>query len=68
MFGERSSPIPIREWGHPQGIWTEELIKVPWLEVAYAERKDIISEPPIELSEIGDTPVQQRLESLGYKS
>jgi hypothetical protein len=68
MFGERSSPIPIREWRHPQGIWTEELIKVPWLEVAYAERKDIISEPPIELSEIGDTPVQQRLESLGYKS
>jgi len=39
MFGERASPIPIQEWGHPEGIWTDKLVKVPWLEVPYKERR-----------------------------
>lgn len=65
MFGERASPIPIREWGHPPSIWTNELVKVPWLEVPYEDRKDIMSEPAVE-SDSEEVGVQDRLESLGY--
>lgn len=69
MFGERSAPIPYREWGHPEGIWTDELVKVPWLElpVSEDERKAIVSEPPAnESSSEEETSVNDRLESLGY--
>lgn len=66
MFGERSSPIPVREWGHPEGIWTDELVKVPWLEVEYAERRDVVAEESAEYCYEDDSPVEERLESLGY--
>jgi hypothetical protein len=67
MLGERSSPIPIREWGHPQGIWTDELVCVPWLETKWKERREIISEPPDSESAGSESDsVEERLESLGY--
>lgn len=67
MFGERASPIPIREWGHPPGIWTDELVKVPWLEINSNERRDILSEEETDASTSEETDiVSQRLESLGY--
>jgi len=66
MFGERSSPIPYREWGHPEGIWTDELVKVPWLEVENVSRKEIVAEPPAESSSDNELNVKDRLESLGY--
>lgn len=65
MFGERASPIPVREWGHPPGIWTDELVKVPWLEIANGSRKEIVSECSVESSSEGEE-VKERLESLGY--
>jgi len=67
MFGERSSPIPIREWGHPEGIWTDELVKVPWLEIPFSERKRVIDEPPVTDDFEKGNSVQDRLESLGYR-
>jgi hypothetical protein len=66
MFGERASPIPIREWGHPPEIWTDELVKVPWLEVTGGGRKEIVAEPPVDAATEDDEGVQERLESLGY--
>lgn len=67
MFGERASPIPIREWGHPEGIWTDELVKVPWLEVPYKRRREITHDSSNTSGEDADDQVQQRLESLGYR-
>lgn len=67
MFGERASPIPMREWGHPEGIWTDELIKVPWLEVPYDERKSIVSESGRESEVETSDKLNERLQSLGYK-
>lgn len=67
MFGERSSPIPNREWGHPEGIWTDELVKVPWLEVPYNERREIIHGSSNASGEDADDQVRRRLESLGYQ-
>jgi hypothetical protein len=67
MLGERAWPIPIREWGHPRGIYTEELVKVPWLVVDSEDRPTIVAEEV----ERDDTSVDQdvvaeRLRNLGY--
>lgn len=68
MFGERAFPIPIREYGHPIGLYTPELIEVPWLVHTEGERKTIVSEPPIEDEiEHSSRVVKQRLEQLGYR-
>lgn len=41
MIGDRSRPIPNREYGHPPGIYTSELTKVPWLVFENGPRKTI---------------------------
>jgi len=67
MIGERARPIPVREWGHPQGLYTEELVRVPWLVHDGETRKDIVSEEnaATERQESSDV-VEQRLAELGY--
>ncbi|QLH76843.1 hypothetical protein HZS55_05775 [Halosimplex rubrum] len=45
MVGDRAPPFPIREWGHPRGIYTEQLVKVPWL-IVPSERREIADEHP----------------------
>ncbi|WP_324665338.1 alkaline phosphatase family protein [Haloarcula sediminis] len=67
MVGERAAPLPIREWGHPHGIYTDELVRVPWL-VVDGDRRRIESAPPVETdTETADDVVAQRLEDLGYR-
>lgn len=68
MFGERATPVPVREWGHPPGIYTEQLVKVPWLTYANG-RRTIVSERPTEESAPADgvgADVEDRLRHLGY--
>lgn len=67
MIGERAFPVPITEWGHPPGIYTEELVKVPWLVYDNGARKDIIAERTESTEErIADNTVEERLKRLGY--
>ncbi|CQR48729.1 hypothetical protein [Haloferax massiliensis] len=69
MLDERSSPIPIREWGHPQGIYTEELTKVPWLEYQNGPRKDITTGSTKHSDdEVDNETVEEHLKQLGYLS
>ncbi len=66
MVGERARPFPIREWGHPRGIYTDQLVEVPWL-VVDGDRRTIVSEAPAETrAEVADEVVTDRLEQLGY--
>lgn len=67
MVGERASPFPIREWGHPRGLYLEELITVPWLIYENGNRR-IISEQPNGVEQTGPTSdiVEDRLGDLGY--
>ncbi|MUV50090.1 hypothetical protein GJ630_10500 [Haloarcula sp. CBA1122] len=67
MFGERSFPIPIREWGHPHSIFTEELVSVPWLVVGSDERREIVAEDHVATTDIA-SDVSDRLQQLGYRS
>jgi hypothetical protein len=68
MIGEPSQPLPVREWGHPEGIYTEELVKIPWLIVDTGERRSI-SKGTENISEEDINPdvVESRLRNLGYR-
>jgi hypothetical protein len=67
MIGERSSPVPMIEYGHPPGLYTDELVKVPWLIHDNGARKTVTAGEPVEQGqEIGEDEVRDRLESLGY--
>ncbi|ELZ01819.1 hypothetical protein C481_09872 [Natrialba asiatica DSM 12278] len=65
--GERSSPIPIREYGHPRGLYDSVAVRVPWLEYVQGERRSRVagkSEP--KQSDIESEIVKERLQDLGY--
>jgi len=67
MVGERAFPIPIREWGHPRGIYTKELVEVPWLVQKDGPRRKIRREAPAtQSSEVAGEVVADRLRDLGY--
>ncbi|MFB6308145.1 MAG: hypothetical protein ABEH35_02345 [Haloarculaceae archaeon] len=68
LLGDRTSPVPVPDYGHHTGLYVDELVEVPWYESINGERKEIVAEPP---DGRGDSPTQdvvdQRLEDLGYK-
>lgn len=67
MLGERSWPFPVSEWGHPPGVYTPELVQVPWLEYESGPRRTIVAEDPDKAAErVEDDVVQNRLRQLGY--
>ena len=67
MLGERSFPIPIREWGHPRGTYTEQLVRVPWLVHDDGPRREVVAEQPESAGETVEAgTVADRLEHLGY--
>ncbi|WP_435078880.1 hypothetical protein [Halococcus sp. AFM35] len=66
MLGERSFPIPITEWGHPRGIYTEQLVRVPWLVAENGPRRSIEAEAATAGSETDEEVVKDRLRELGY--
>ncbi|MFH5801171.1 hypothetical protein [Haladaptatus sp. CMAA 1911] len=67
MVGERSSPIPIPDWGHPRGLYTPELIDIPWLVLNFDNRKKVTYDPPVsDDKEVANNVVQNRLRDLGY--
>lgn len=66
LLGERYWPIPVRGFGHHHGIYREELVKVPWLEVPFEDRKTVRAESP-ERDEFEASQVDARLRDLGYK-
>jgi len=71
LFGERISPIPIREYGHPNGIYVPELVDVPWFETDPDERKTVVPEPSTteygeRQDESYDSHARDVLSDLGY--
>ena len=67
MVGERSFPLPIREWGHPRGTYTDELVTVPWLVFENGPRRTIRPGEPVAQSDaVDEDVVANRLRNLGY--
>ncbi|QLK26774.1 hypothetical protein HYG81_03930 [Natrinema zhouii] len=68
-IGERSFPIPIREWGHPQGVYMEETVKVPWFVWENGDRKEYCADSTPDSRDRGDSAVvEERLQELGYRT
>jgi hypothetical protein len=66
MIGERAAPVPTVEYGHPPGIYTRQLVEVPWVEFHSKNRRDIQAEESVSSTQI-DADIQERLEDLGYR-
>lgn len=65
--GERATPIPIREYGHPRGVYDDALVRVPWLEQTRGDRREITSETVTGMDTgIESDVVSERLRDLGY--
>jgi hypothetical protein len=77
LLGDRTFPVPVREWGHPRLLWDEQLTTVPWLVDTTGQRPDIEPEPPTTGVTLGeaeepDSPADderlaEHLRDLGYK-
>ena len=66
FVGERSGPVPVREWGHPFGTYQPELTTVPWQVVKSENRPEITNGPPTNHRPTDDEVVTSRLQALGY--
>lgn len=68
LFGEFAWPFPVRKYGHPPGIHTKKLIKVPWLELDFERRREVTSDPPETRTTAATADNRlERLQSLGYR-
>jgi hypothetical protein len=68
LLGERTSPIPVRDWGHPLSLYAEELVSVPWVTFENGERRQVIAESHKSNKKgTTDKTVEERLRQLGYK-
>jgi hypothetical protein len=66
LLGERLSPIPVKYYGHPEGIYTSELIDVPWHVVKAGPRRPTTPDPPEPIDDVDDEEVTKSLRALGY--
>lgn len=65
--GERASPIPIREYGHPRGLYDEPVVRVPWLVSQSGPRRKIhIGNSDSAVVTESDI-ITERLRDLGYR-
>lgn len=61
-------PVPVREYGHPDGICTPELVTVPWDVYTNGARREIITGHGTDSDrQSNEDRVTERLEHLGCK-
>lgn len=66
--GERASPIPIREYGHPRGLYHWPVVRVPWLVHEHGDRREISRiDETTATDTVESAVVNERLRDLGYK-
>lgn len=66
LVNEQIVPLGKKHSGHPLGIYTDSLRKVPWYVFPYDSRKTIKSEEPQYISSDESKVVSERLSDLGY--
>lgn len=66
LLGDRLSPIPMKGYGHPDGVYHDALVTVPWLIHDSGSRREITSEAPTETTEYDEEAVARNLKDLGY--
>jgi hypothetical protein len=66
MLNDWARPVPYRLYGHPAGLYTPELVEVPWHISTNGERPDIESDNANDHEEVDEEVVEERLQDLGY--
>jgi hypothetical protein len=69
LLGERLFPVPIREYGHPPGLYTEKLVTVPWHVFESGSRRTVVADEPEgrrDKGEDAEEVARERLQQLGY--
>lgn len=70
LFGEWIFPFPMREYGHPYGIYVKNLIKVPWLVIEDGSRRKIEKSKETQYEDSSDyleeDNIKEKLRALGY--
>lgn len=66
-LGERLFPLPGRQYGHPVGIYTETLVRVPWHVYFSGPRKSIVTGEADADMRPEEKDVNKRLRNLGYR-
>jgi hypothetical protein len=68
MLGDRHEFLPIRDFGHQNGLHNEVLTKVPWQVIDGEERREIVAEPPQgPVDDVDMDQLDERMKDLGYK-
>ena len=65
LLGERLDPLPVRDYGHPRGVYVDELVRVPWYVSDNGRRRRVVSEPPDD-ADVDASGVEEHLRDLGY--
>jgi hypothetical protein len=69
LLGDREQPIPIRTYGHSEGVYHESLVTVPWHVYESGERKEIVAGGPSKkANDVDFEAVEQNLIDLGYRA
>ena len=69
LLGDRERPIPVTLYRHPEGVYVDSLVKVPWHIYQNGERRDIVAEQPTEATDDYDIKqIEQNLRNLGYRT
>jgi hypothetical protein len=66
LLGERRFGALFRLYGHPRGVHVPELVDVPWFELPFESRRDVVAEPPKADSRETDPSTIPNLQELGY--
>jgi hypothetical protein len=66
LLGERAWPLPLRLYGHPEGLRLPALVRVPWATIDSA-RRTVTDEGVHSATEAEQEEVDQRLRALGYR-
>ncbi|WP_276279640.1 hypothetical protein [Halorussus caseinilyticus] len=71
LLGEREFPVPIRGYGHPERVYTDEMVEVPWFVAHNGARKNLVAEPSVgaygeKQTAAVDEQAREHLEQMGY--
>lgn len=67
LLGENAGILYNQRYGHGSEIYSPILREVPWLELDYTSRRNIIKDEPIMSESVDEEKVEQYLKSLGYR-
>ena len=68
LLGAKQRPLPVKGYTHPEGVYVDELVTVPWHVHENGDRRTITADDPIGIMGESDLDaVQQNLRDLGYK-